>query len=109
MPGKRKRAPQMKETKAQYRIRSKLDRDIVLQTLAGYAEVNKITAAERDARLKMMTDAEAMSIFASLYETWKRTGKQAGGNWEALASWKLEQKIRTRKAFEVFARAKGLI
>ncbi|MEK7278181.1 MAG: hypothetical protein AAB427_12595, partial [Chloroflexota bacterium] len=75
----------------------------------GYAEVNKITAAERDARMKTMTDAEAMRIFVSLYETWKQTGKQAGGNWDALARWKLEQKIQIRKAFETFARAKGLI
>lgn len=109
MPTKRKRAPQVKETKARYRAKSKLDRDILLQTLAGYAEVNKITAAERDARMKTMTDAEAMRIFVSLYETWKRTGKQAGGNWDALARWKLEQKIQIRKAFETFARAKGLI
>ena len=109
MPTKRKRPPQVKETKARYRAKSKLDRDILLQTLAGYAEVNRITAAESAARMKTMTDAEAMRIFVSLYETWKQTGKQAGGNWDALARWKLEQKIQIRKAFETFARAKGLI
>ncbi|MBI3359671.1 MAG: hypothetical protein HY023_00995 [Chloroflexi bacterium] len=87
----------------------KLDRDILLQTLAGYAEVNKITEATRRAQLKTMTDAEAREIFASLYETWKRTGQQAGGNWEAIARRKLEHKIGMRQAFEALARRKGLI
>lgn len=109
MPTKRKRSPQVKETKARYRTRSKLDRDIVLQTLAGYAEVNKITAAERRARLKTMTDAEAREMFESLYETWKRSGQLAGGNWEALARRKIEHKIQIRRAFESLAKAKGLI
>ncbi len=87
----------------------KLDRDILLQTLAGYAEVNRITDAERRARLKTMTDAEAREIFASLYETWKRSGKLAGGNWEALARSKIEHKIRVRQAFEALARRNNLI
>ena len=88
---------------------SKLDREITLQTLKGYAIVNQITEAERRARLKTMTDAEALEIFASLYNTWKRTGKQAGGDWEALARRRLEHKIRMRQAFEALARYKGLI
>lgn len=86
----------------------KLDRDILLQTLAGYAEVNKITEAERRARLKRMTDAEARDIFASLYKTWKLSGKRAGGNWEALARRKIEHKIRVRQAFEALSRLRGL-
>jgi hypothetical protein len=48
---------------------TELDRDILRQTLAGHAEANRITEAERRARLKTMTDAEAREIFASLYET----------------------------------------
>ncbi len=88
---------------------SKLDREITLQTIKGYAIVNQITEAERRARLKTMTDAEALEIFASLYDTWKRTGKQAGGDWEALTRRRLEHKIRVRQAFEALARRKGLI
>ncbi len=88
---------------------SKLDRDIVLQTLAGYAEVNRITEAERRARLKSMTDTQAREIFSALYETWKRSGKQAGGEWGALARLKVEHKIKVRQAFEALARRRGLI
>lgn len=86
-----------------------IDRDILLQTLAGYAEVNRIAEEERRARLKQMTDAEARGIFECLYETWKQTGKQAGGDWEALARLRLEPKIAVRRAFEALARHKGLI
>jgi hypothetical protein len=88
---------------------SRLDREIVLKTLRGYAIVNQITEAERRARLKTMTDAEAREIFDSLYDTWKRTGKQAGGDWEALARRELEDKIRVRRAFEALARRRGLM
>jgi len=107
MPTKRKRAPQVKETKARYRAKSKLDRDILLQTLAGYAEVNKITAAERAARLKTMTDAEARAIFDDLCAGWDQT--KHDGNWESINRRRLEQKIALRRAFEKLARAKGLI
>ena len=88
---------------------AKLDREILRQTLAGYAEVNKITEAERRARLKTMTDAEPLAIFASLYELWERSGKRAGGDWEALSRRVIEHKIRVRKDFETLARRKGLI
>jgi hypothetical protein len=84
-------------------VAPKLNRDILLQTLAGYAE------AERRARLRTMTDAEALAIFAALYETWKRTGKQAGGDWEAVACRNLESKLKLRQAFQQVARSKGLI
>ena len=87
---------------------TKLDRDILLQTLAGYAEVNKITEAERRARLKTMTDAAAREIFASLYETWKQSGKRAAGDWEALARHRIEHHLRVRQALEVLAKNTGL-
>lgn len=88
---------------------SKLDRETVLQFIKGYMAVNEFTDVERRARLKTMTDEEARKIFASLYETWKRTGKHAGGDWEALARRKLEHKIQLQQAFEILARHKGLI
>lgn len=86
---------------------SKLDHAIVLQTLSGYAVVNQITETERRTRLQTMTDAEARTIFAALYVTWKKTGRQAGGNWEALARQKLEYHLQLRRAFETLARHKG--
>jgi len=87
---------------------SQLDRETLLQTLRGYAEVNAITEAERRAQLAKMTSAESWAIFASLYAAWERTGKQAGGDWEALARRRLEEAVAVRKAFEKLARHKGL-
>lgn len=47
-------------------MKTKLNREIVLRTMRGYAEVNRITEAERRARLQHMTDAEARAIFEGL-------------------------------------------
>jgi len=58
---------------------SQLDRETLLQTLRGYAEVNAITEAERHARLAKMTSAESWAVFESLYEVWERAGRRAGG------------------------------
>ena len=88
---------------------TKLNRDVLLQTLAGYREVNRLTEAERQARLQTLTDAEAREMFAALYADWQRSGQRAGGDWEALAREKLEHKIQVRRAFEALARHKGLI
>ena len=88
---------------------AKVDRDILLKTLAGYEEVNRITTSERRARLKSMTPQESMEIFVALYETWEKSGKKSGGDWEAIKRRKLEDKIRLRRAFETLALKKGLI
>ena len=45
---------------------SRLNRDILKQTLRGYAKVNRITEAERRARLKQMTDHESRTTFEGL-------------------------------------------
>ncbi len=86
-----------------------LDRDVLLRTLRGYAEVNEITEKERRAALAKITRAESWAIFDALYETWRRTGKQAGGDWEALAEQRLADHIALRLKFETVARHKGLI
>jgi len=88
---------------------SSIDRDILFQTLRGYAEVNAITEAERRERLARISSAENWEIFDALYETWEITGKRAGGNWEAIARQRLADAIALRRAFEVVARRKGLI
>jgi hypothetical protein len=88
---------------------SSIDRDILFQTLRGYAEVNAITEAERRERLARISSAENWEIFDALYETWEITGKRAGGNWKAIARQRLADAIALRRAFEVVARRKGLI
>ncbi len=88
---------------------TKLDRELVLQTLAGYAEVNKVTEAERRARLETMTDAEARAIFDDLTAGSDRSTRDDGSDWRRLDRWRIEQKIAVRRAFERLARAKGLL
>lgn len=88
---------------------STLNKDIVLQTLRGYTEANEIAATERAAALAQMTRQESWAICEALYDAWKRTGQQAGGDWEALAEQRLEEAIALRKAFETAARRKGLL
>jgi hypothetical protein len=88
---------------------SALNKDLLHQTLRGYAEVNEIISAERAAALANMTRVESWAIFEALYETWKRTGQQAGGDWEALAEQRLADAIALRRAFETIARRKGLL
>ena len=86
-----------------------LNKDIVQQTLRGYAEANEIASAERAAALAQLTRQESWATFDALYDAWKRTGQQAGGNWEALAKQRLAEAVALRKAFETFARRRGLL
>jgi hypothetical protein len=86
-----------------------LNKDIVQQTLRGYAEANEIASAERAAALAQLTRQESWATFDALYDTWKRTGQRAGGNWEDLAEQRLSEAIALRRAFEMIARRKGLL
>ncbi len=88
---------------------SLLNKDIVYQTVRGYAEVNEIASAERAAALAHMTRREGWEIFDALYDAWKRTGQQAGGDWEALAEKRLAEAVALRHAFELAAKRKGLL
>lgn len=88
---------------------SRLDREIVLQTMRGYEEVNRITESERRARLKGQTPQESLSVFKGLFSSWACTGRKAGGNWETLTRRRLEHHLSQRQAFEILARAQGYI
>ncbi len=81
---------------------------IIERQLAGYAAAHEIAEAERRARLKTMTEAEARTIFDDLCASWERLGKN-GGNWDRLNRWRIEQKISLRHAFKRLASAKRLI
>lgn len=67
--------------------------------LCGYTEANEFIEAERMARLSRMTPAESRRIFEELYRLWERTGRQAGGDWEALERLKIERLIEQSQAF----------
>ena len=86
-----------------------LNRRLVEQTLRGYAEVNDFTANERERALRDTTRAENWTLFKEIYETWLRTGSQAGGDWAAVEQQRLAEEIALRQAFERYARRKGLL
>jgi len=86
-----------------------LNKDIVQQTLRGYAEANEIASTERAVALAQLTRQESWATFAALYDVWKRTGQQAGGDWETLAEQRLAEAVALRRAFETVARRKGLL
>ena len=80
----------------------KLDAEIVRQTMRGYAEVNRITDAERRARLEKMTIPESLHRFDDLYQTWLLTGARAGGDLDAVARLRQEHHHTVRRAFQTY-------
>ena len=81
---------------------SRVDREILLQTLAGYAEANALASAERRARLQTMTEPQAQAIFDDLCATWYRQARD-NGHWERLNQWRLKHKIALRQALDRLA------
>ena len=86
-----------------------LDREILLQTLRGYAAVNRITQSEHRSHWKELTTQESLEVFTRPFETWVCTGKQARGDQEALAQQRLQDHQRVRQAFEALAKKHGHI
>ena len=86
-----------------------LNRQLIEQTLRGYAEVNDFTANERDRALRDTNREDNWAMFREIYETWLNTGSQAGGDWAAVGQQRLAEEIALRQAFERYARGKGLL
>jgi hypothetical protein len=74
----------------------KLDRKIVLQSIRGYEEANRISEATRFAKLCERTISESIQIFRQLYQAWERTGKTMGGDIERLRQRRAEEAVRIR-------------
>jgi hypothetical protein len=85
-------------------MHTKLNREVVLQTLRGYAEVNRITEAERRMRLQHMSDAEALANFDRLCEGVVELDAEER---ERLMPLRLEHHFKVREAFAKMARARG--
>ncbi len=84
---------------------AELTRAILLQTLAGFEEVNRITERERRERLKTMTDAEARAIFDDLCATGYALAKfRTKSIPEEL---RLKHLIEVRKVFARLSQAMG--
>ena len=79
---------------------SKLDKEIVLQTLRGYAEVNRITEAERREWLRNLSDDEAKQIFDDLNDSVPEMTAEENSR---LAHFRLKHHLEVRKAMEILA------
>jgi hypothetical protein len=87
---------------------TKLNREIVLQTLKGYEEVNRITAREERERLKKMTEKEARAIFDDLCMTaLKITNQQPMSQSAKWFQFEMAHRIKLRKAMVKLSRALG--
>ena len=83
---------------------TKLDKEIVLKTMRGFAEVNRITEAERRERLKTMTEDQAKQIFDDLNIG---VTEMTEGEKSRLADFRLKHHLKVRKAMEMLAHSNG--
>ncbi|MBM3143541.1 MAG: hypothetical protein FJ010_00970 [Chloroflexi bacterium] len=79
---------------------TKLDKEIVLQTLRGYAEVNRITETERRKRLRTMTDDEAKQLFNDLN---MGIPEMTAEEKSRLADFSVKHHLKVRQAIEMLA------
>jgi len=52
---------------------------------------------------------ESRAIFDQLCEIWDCTGSKAGGNLDALDELRVQSLFAQRRAFELYAKSKGLV
>ena len=82
----------------------KLDREVILKTIRGYEEVNRITESERIVRLKRMTIEESLQVFRGLYRVWVEIGAKTGGDMESLNRRRLEETLEFRRKLNEVSR-----
>jgi hypothetical protein len=80
------------------KIKSKLNKRLVRQTLKGYARADKSIQQERHAWLAQLTAEEARRIFDELHQDADKW-KQFGGDLKALEERRTASKIRGRRIF----------
>jgi hypothetical protein len=81
----------------------------VLEYFQGYALANEFLQAERRRELARMKPEESRAIFDQLCEIWERSGSKAGGHLDALDDLQLASLLAQRRAFELYARSRGLV
>ena len=81
---------------------SQLNREIVLKTMRGFEEVNRITEAERRERLANMTEERARAIFDDLNQPIKELTSEEK---KRLEPFRLEHHLKVRKAMAKMAKA----
>ena len=85
-------------------------KQIIRETLAGYAVAAEYIEQERIERLRRLTDEEARADYAALvnfYRQFKNDADEEG--LKRLEAWRLQEKIAMRQVFEKVARARGLL
>ena len=85
-----------------------MSKHLVKRTIAGYKQVNKISAAQNRAWLEHLSIEEARKIFDDLHQKaddWKKNG----GNLRVLEKRWTDSKVKGRKIFIRLARQLGLL
>ena len=89
-------------------MRSKISKNLVRRTIAGYKKVNKVSAAAKRTWLEHLSIEEARKIFDDLHQKaddWKKNG----GNLRVLEKRWTDSKVKGRKIFIRLARQLGLL
>jgi hypothetical protein len=84
-----------------------MDKTVIREMLAGYAVANEVLEEERAKRLATLSPEEALAMARDLEASWEATASHEG--LDRLETWRLETKLKVRRAFEAMARAQGLI
>lgn len=86
------------------------NKQLIRQTLAGYAAAAEIIEQERIKRLRQMKVEESRAEYAALIAFHQAHQNDADGEGlERLEKWRLEEKIAMRRLFEMVARGRGLL
>jgi hypothetical protein len=85
-----------------------VSKDVLRETLAGYAAANEVIEQERAERLARLTPEEALEMARDLEASWEASAAAHEGI-DRLESWRLETKLKVRRAFEAMARTRGLL
>lgn len=83
-------------------------KQLIRETLAGYAAANEYLEQERKERLAHLTPEEARRIYSNLVEAWYLLkNRQGEGENELYNAWRLETKLKVREAFKKLALREG--
>ncbi len=83
-----------------YAEKKKLNKQLVRQTLRGYARANKFIEAEKRAWLSRLTPKESWELFDDLYRSWKQMRKKSSDGWKTLEQRRLEEKVALRRTLD---------
>ncbi len=83
-------------------------KQLIRETLVGYAAANEYLEQERKERLVHLTPEEARRIYSNLVEASYSLRNRQGEN-ELYNAWRLETKLKVREAFKKLALREGYL